>query len=230
MARFLVTGATRGIGRAVVDALADDELILVGRNSDALRELCLRLPNASSIVADLAVPGGLAQACARARLPEQLDGVVHAAALSRRGDLDEFTAEAWLELMAVNVVAVAELTRLVLPALRCGTGTVVLLNSGAGTSNPRPGGAAYSASKHALRAFADGLRTEEPGVRVTSVFLGRVATDMQRELQAYEGGAYKPHEYLSAAAVASFVAELLKLPKEVDLPEVTMRPHLAGTN
>ena len=55
-----------------------------------------------------------------------------------------------------------------------------------------PGLAAYSANKFALRAFADSLRADEPLLRVTSVHPGRVDTDMQRELVAYEGGRYDP--------------------------------------
>lgn len=224
MASYLVTGATRGIGRAVVDALAGDELVLVGRDVEALRELVARLPSASFVVADLSVPGELAQAFAGTGLPEQLDGLVHAAGVSLRGRLDAFSTTAWHELMAVNVVAVAELTRLALAALRRGRGAVVLLNSGAGISSPRPGGAAYSAAKHALRAFADGLRAEEPGLRVSSVFLGPVATDMQRELREYEGSPFLAEEYLDPTAVASFLVELLRLPREVLLPDVTMMP------
>lgn len=227
MATYLVTGATRGIGRALVNVLASDRLILVGRDPGALDAVCAPLPSATFFVADLATPRELARAFSDGGVPNELDGLVHAAGASRRGRLDEFGVEGWLELTAVNVIAVAELTRLALPALRRCGGTVVLLNSGAGISVPKPGGAAYAATKHALRAFADGLRDEEPALRVSSVFLGRVATDMQRALREYEGGSFRPEEYLDSVAVASFVAELLKLPKDVLVPETTMMPGAA---
>ncbi len=93
------------------------------------------------------------------------------------------------------MVAVAELTRLVLPALRAAGGTVVFVNSGAGRRAAAPGGS-YAASKHALVAVAEALRLEEPQVRVTTVFPGRVATDTQRELRAYEGDEYDAGDYL----------------------------------
>ena len=228
MPSYLVTGATRGIGRAVVDVLAEHDLVLVGRRRGALRELCARLPSASFVVADLGVPGDLAESFSKVRLPHELDGVVHAAGVSRRGGLDEFGVEAWHEMMAVNVVSVAEVTRIVLPALTRARGSVVLLNSGAGRSQPRPGGSAYAATKHALRALADGLRAEAPRVRVSSVFLGPVATDMQRDLHQYEGRPYEAERYLDAAAVASFLRELLLLPPGTTVPEVTMMPSAAG--
>ena len=79
------------------------------------------------------------------------------------------------------MVAVAELTRLLLPALRAANGHVVLINSGAGL-RANAGWGAYAASKFALRAFGDALRLEEPALRVTSIHPGRIDTDMQRDI------------------------------------------------
>ena len=60
-----------------------------------------------------------------------------------------------------------------------------------------PGLASYSASKFALRSFADSLRTDEPTLRVTSVHPGRIDTEMQRDLIAYEERDYVPEQFLS---------------------------------
>ena len=89
----------------------------------------------------------------------------------------------------------AELTRLLLPALRTARGYVILINSGAGL-RANPGWGAYAASKFALRAFGDVLRAEEPDLRVTSVHPGRIDTPMQRAVRAAEGGDYEPERYL----------------------------------
>ena len=61
--------------------------------------------------------------------------------------------------------------------------------------------ASYSASKFALRAFADSLRAEEPALRVTSVHPGRIATAMQRQLVEFEGGKYDPKHFLRPETV-----------------------------
>jgi NADP-dependent 3-hydroxy acid dehydrogenase YdfG len=119
---------------------------------------------------------------------------------------------------------VAELTRLVLPALRAARGTAVFVNSGAGRSVRLAGNGAYAASKHALTALAEALRLEEPDVRVTSVFSGRVATDMQRELREFEGGDYRPEDYLRPAAVAKTIADALRLPADTTLAELRVVP------
>ena len=126
---------------------------------------------------------------------DRLDVLVHSAGVMALGPIAETPAEVWRRTMETNVIAVAELTRLLLPALRAAHGHVVLINSGSGQRS-NPGWASYSASKFALRAFADALRAEEPGLRVTTVYPGRTATDMQREVRAQEGGAYEPEKYL----------------------------------
>ena len=103
-------------------------------------------------------------------------------------------------------------------------GHVVFINSGAGRT-PSPGLASYSASKFALRAFADSLRADEPALRVTTVYPGRVDTDMQRDLVAYEGGEYQPERFLKPETVAQLVAQAVNAPPDADVHEVVVRPH-----
>ncbi|MFD4438120.1 SDR family NAD(P)-dependent oxidoreductase, partial [Bacillus safensis] len=75
------------------------------------------------------------------------------------GTVENTPVEAWRDMFEVNVAAVVDLTRLLLPALRAACGHVVLINSGAGL-RANPGWGAYAASKFALRAFGDALRAE----------------------------------------------------------------------
>ena len=78
-----------------------------------------------------------------------------------------------------------------LPALRSAGGHVVFINSGAGI-NASPGLASYTASKFALRGFADSLRNDEPSLRVTSVHPGRIATVMQEGPDRLRGPRVRP--------------------------------------
>ena len=106
---------------------------------------------------------------------------------TRRGvEVDE-----WRVTMEVNVIGAVALTLALLPALHQARGHVVFINSGAGI-NASPGLASYTASKFALRGFADSLRNDEPSLRVTSIHPGRIATVMQEGLVAYEGRDYEP--------------------------------------
>jgi len=118
-----------------------------------------------------------------------------------------------------------ELTLALLPALRSVRGQVVFINSGAGRT-VSPGMASYSASKFALHAFADSLRDDEPGLRVTTIYPGRTDSAMQRELVAFEGGEYDPGDFLRPATVAAAVASALATPPDGHVHEVVLRPAL----
>jgi NADP-dependent 3-hydroxy acid dehydrogenase YdfG len=152
--------------------------------------------------------------------------LIHCAGIGPLGTVEDTPAEQWRRTFEINVVAVAELTRLLLPALRAARGQVVCLNSGAGFT-ARPGWGSYAASKFALRAFADALRAEEAahGVRVTSVHPGRTDTDMQRAVVAHEGGQYDGSRFLRSESVARVVLLAITAPSDADVTEVSIRPR-----
>ncbi|AWS48230.1 SDR family oxidoreductase [Streptosporangium sp. 'caverna'] len=215
----LVTGASRGVGAAIAHALAPThDLLLGGRDAEGLAKVCDGLPGARPWPVELtsvteADVAGI----------DRLDVLVHSAGVMALGRIEETPAEVWRRTMEINVVAVAELTRLLLPALRAAHGHVVLINSGSGQRS-NPGWASYSASKFALRALADALRAEEPGLRVTTVYPGRTATDMQREVRAQEGGAYEPEKYLDPDSVARAALAALTASQDAHVTEITVRP------
>lgn len=220
----LVTGASRGIGAAVARALAPGhDLLLGGRDQAALRALAAELPGSRPWPVELTDGAALAEAAAGI---ERLDVLVHSAGVGLLGTVADTPATTWRTQFEVNVVAVAELTRLLLPALRAARGRVVLLNSGAGLS-ARAGWASYAASKFALRALADALRAEEAphGVRVTSVRPGRVDTAMQRAVVEHEGGDYDPGAYLRPESVAGAVLLAVTAPADAALTELVLRPN-----
>ncbi len=77
------------------------------------------------------------------------------------GRVAESSVDEWRATIEVNVIGAVALTLALLPALRSAGGQVVFINSSSGIT-VSPGLASYSASKFALRAFADSLRTDEP--------------------------------------------------------------------
>jgi len=118
---------------------------------------------------------------------------------------------------AAQVAALRE----ALAAEREARGLVVFVNSGAG-QRAKPDWGGYAASKFALRALADALRDEEAaaGVRVSSVYPGRTATPMQREVRRQEGGPYDAEAYLRPDAVA----DLIDVAPSATVPDVSVRP------
>lgn len=221
MPSALITGASGGIGAAIAEALAPTHtLLLAGRPSPRLDAAAERL-GATTWPLDLTDVDEIDSA---AEVLAELDVLVHNAGVAYPGRVAESTPEQWRATFEVNVTGAVALTLALLPALRAARGQVLFINSGSGI-NASPGLASYSASKFALRAFADSLRTDEPLLRVTSIHPGRVDTDMQRDLVAYEGGAYDPARFLTAATVAGVVAQVVATPPDGHIHEVIIRPR-----
>ena len=221
MPTALITGASGGIGAAIAEVLAPTHtLLLAGRLSARLDAVAQRL-GATTWPLDLTDPDEIDSA---SEVLAELDVLVHNAGVAYPGRVAESTPEQWRATFEVNVTGAVALTLALLPALRAARGQVVFINSGSGI-NASPGLAAYSASKSALRSFADSLRADEPLLRVTSVHPGRVDTEMQRDLVAYEGGQYDPRRFLTPQTVAGVVAQVVATPPDAHTHEVVVRPR-----
>jgi NADP-dependent 3-hydroxy acid dehydrogenase YdfG len=219
MPTALITGASRGMGSAIASALAPTHsLLLAGRPSSRLDAVAERL-GATVLPLDLHDTAAIQKAAAALG---ELDVLVHNAGVSMPGHVGQSTADQWRATFEVNVIGAVALTLALLPPLRHAHGEVVFINSGSGRK-VSPGMASYSASKFALRAFADSLRDDEPALRVTTVYPGRVDTDMQRELVAFEGGEYDPARFLRPETVAEVVANVVATPPDGHVHEVVIR-------
>ncbi|MCK6067789.1 MULTISPECIES: SDR family oxidoreductase [Microbacterium] len=227
MSVHLLTGAGSGIGSALATRLRarGDDLVLLARSAARAADLEQRFPGARTVVADLAAPADLAAALARQELPARLDSVIHVAGVVDLGPVAEMPVALWTSQLNVNLVGPAELTRLLLPAVRAARGQILFVNSGAGL-RAAPDWAAYAASKHGLKALADSLRAEEAphGVRVSSVFPGRTATAMQERVHEQEGRPYDPSVFIDPESVVTSMLTVLDLPRDAQIPELTIRP------
>lgn len=211
----VVTGATSGIGQQVALQLAERgwRVIAIGRDQEALAELgrssALITPRAADLLTD-----DLA-----ALLPARVDALVHAAGISPDGGVERTDAEHWSRVFALNVTAGAQLVRYALPSLRRSRGTIVFVNSGAGTA-ARPRNTPYAASKHALRALANGLRGEEEahGVRVSTVYPGPTDTPMFT-------GDVDRSDLIRPSSVAAAILTAITASEDVQLTDIHVRPR-----
>ena len=105
----LVTGGSRGIGRAIAQDLGRDWHVLVGgRTSAAVAPVVASLPSAEPFVCDLADEEATALA---ARRISHLDALVHSAGIALGGHIADLTRDQLRHIFEVNVIAVADLTR-----------------------------------------------------------------------------------------------------------------------
>ena len=221
MPTAMITGAGGGLGSALADALAPTHtLFLAGRPSTRLDEVATRF-GATTWPIDLTDVDSIP---AVVEPIVELDVLIHNAGVAFPGRVAESTVDEWRKTMEVNIIGAVALTLALLPALRAVGGHVVFINSGAGI-NASPGLASYTASKFALRGFAESLRNDEPSLRVTSIHPGRIATVMQEGLVAYEGREYDPSRFLSPESVAKVIAEAVNAPPDADIHEVIVRPR-----
>lgn len=182
MPSVLVTGAARGIGKAIVEHLAAtgwDVIAGVRSDTDGAAVTELNPQRISAVILDVTNVDHLASL--PAALPQRLDAVVNNAGIVVAGPIETLSPEDWRKQLDVNVIGQFAVTRTVLPKLRDSRGRVIFISSVNGQlSAPLLG--AYAASKFALEAAADALRIEvRPwGVRVAVVEPAQTDTDMWR--------------------------------------------------
>src|SRR5215472_13853395 len=232
----LVTGGSSGIGAATARALAGARLLIAGRDPARLAAIAGQT-GGTALTADLAAPDGpagladAAQRAAAALLPAPGDGeagidiLVNNAGLGWAGSIGDITAEKVTELVAVNLTAPMQLTRLLLPGMVArGRGRVVFVSSIAGATGVR-GEAVYSATKAGLVSFAESLAYELDGhdVRVSVVVPGVIDTpffDRRGRPYGRKRPGPQPPERVARAIVAclehdrciSFVPRWMRLP------------------
>jgi len=229
----LVTGASSGIGRAIAVGLGaiGMRVTLVGRRPDAFffndTATTEKGGIARAYACDLTDDEAVA-AAGRAAI-EWSDGrlavLVHAAARYVGSSFEQTSSSDFDAIFRTNVRAPFVLTRLLLPALRAASGEVVFVNSSAAIA-VGTNASAYAASKGALKVLADGLRNEinKDGIRVLSVYPGRTATSMQRELFSQEGREYRPDHLLQPGDITTAVIAAISLPATAELTDIHIRP------
>jgi NADP-dependent 3-hydroxy acid dehydrogenase YdfG len=222
MGHVMVTGASGGIGSAVVDALASSgqQVIALRRNAGEVADLSAS--GVRVVAADLAHVDELRDAVSGI---DHLDALVHCAGVSTVESVAGTGAAAWHETLTINVTAAAELTRLLLPQLRASMGHVIFVNASPGM-RAVPRWASFVASKAALRELADSLRFEEAenGVRVTTIYPAATATQGLRRIRAAFDRPYEPARCIKPESLAAMITWVLAGPPDSYVIELSVVP------
>jgi len=226
----LVTGGTRGIGRAIVEALArrGDRVWFTGRDAagvaTAERELAERFPPPLAVgrICDVRSYGAVASLVDEiVEADGHLDVLVNNAGIGLFGPVDEMEPDAFREVIETNLLGAFHGIRAAAPAMkRQGTGWIFNIASLA-AKNPFAGGAAYNASKFGLVGMSEAsmLDLRHAGIRVAAICPGSVETDFGAG-RMKDGQSWR----LQPEDVAKVVTDLLDFPDRALPSLIDIRP------
>ena len=228
MKRYLITGASRGIGRAIAEKLAanDVQLLLHGRDTVALAEVCDsindRCARVVRLIHDLAVPPGISDLIDQVG-KNPVDLLVNNAGIAIVKPFCEITPVEWEQTVGVNITAPFVLMQHFAPHMPPGSSIVNILSIAAKTGFAN--WSAYCMSKFALEGFSQCVREElrERKIRVINVYPAATDTNIWTQIE----GKWPRHKMISPEDVASAVAYALSRPADVTLENISIS-SLAG--
>jgi 3-oxoacyl-[acyl-carrier protein] reductase len=217
----LITGAGKGIGKAVAIALAKEgvNVILLARTQSDLDKVATEVNalgvKSLTVAADVADINSVNTAVEKA-LDEfkTIDILINSAGIAAFGNFLELEPAAWERIIQVNLMGTYYVTRAVLPnMIERQTGDIINISSTAGLSGNTLT-SAYSASKFAVLGLTESLMQEvrKHNIRVTALTPSTVATDMAKELNLTDGN---PEKVMQSEDVAELIIAQLKLNRRV---------------
>jgi 3-oxoacyl-[acyl-carrier protein] reductase len=226
----IVTGGSRGIGRAIAAALLDRsaQVAITGRSAASLAQAEVDLQGGHAL---LAIEGDVSKEADVHRFVRAttdkfggLDILINNAGVGRLADVAEQSTPEWHEMIETNLTGVFFCCRAAIPHLKQRGGGWIVNISSLASQNPFPGGACYSATKAGLNAFSHALMQEvrHDGIRVTVVAPGSVNTTFSQRESRGDDGSWK----LAADDVALAVVDLLDHPARSLPSMVHLRPSM----
>lgn len=214
----VVTGASRGIGRAIALRLAGDfEIAALARSREALESLAQEIESRGGVCrphpVDLTDPAAVQAALGRV----DAQVLVNNAGVGTLKPLMELERDAWTRMVSLNFTALYDVTRAIAPAMIARkSGHIVIIGSISGRS-AFVGGTCYAATKSAANSFAESLMLElrDSGVKVSVVNPGSVATHFSERSDA--------SWMLAPEDVANTVAAVIATPPNVLMHRVEVR-------
>jgi 3-oxoacyl-[acyl-carrier protein] reductase len=217
----LITGAGKGIGKAIAIALAKEgvNVILVSRTQLDVEQLAVKIENfgvkSLALTADVADINSINKAVETALSKfKSIDILINNAGIASFGKFLELEPAEWEKIIQVNLMGTYYTTRAVLPnMIERQTGDIINISSTAGL-NGNALTSAYSASKFAVLGLTDSLMQElrKHNIRVTALTPSTVATDMAKDLNLTDGN---PEKVMQSEDIAELIIAQLKLNRRV---------------
>lgn len=218
----LVTGASRGLGLCIAEALSDRgfHLILTARDQRSLSRVTARLPNSTAVACDIRDPQSVAQFAATLRR-HRLHVLINNAGIAGPSELiASLNFETWREVIDTNLHGTFLVTQALLPYLA--KGSVIVNNLSVAARTAFPGMAAYNASKRGLLGFTETLREElrPRSIRVVALMPGAIDTDIWKQFWP----AAPRRRMITPQTIARLVADAVCLPANANIDELVIAP------
>ena len=217
----LITGAGKGIGKAIAIALAKEgvNVILISRTQLDVEQLAVKIENfgvkSLALAADVSDINSINKAIETALSKfKTIDILINNAGIAAFGKFMELEPAEWEKIIQVNLMGTYYTTRAVLPnMIERQTGDIINISSTAGL-NGNALTSAYSASKFAVLGLTDSLMQEmrKHNIRVTALTPSTVATDMAKDLNLTDGN---PEKVMQSEDIAELIIAQLKLNRRV---------------
>jgi 3-oxoacyl-[acyl-carrier protein] reductase len=223
----VVTGGTRGIGRAIAEALAADgiDVVIAARHEQDCRNVADEISGTSNgravgVAADV-TRNEDCQRIIQAAIDSfnRLDILINNAGIGGFAPVDKMDVPHWDRVISTNLNSLFYCTHAALPHIKKQGGWIINIGSLAG-KNAFPGGAAYNASKFGLIGFSEALMQEvrHDDIRVSYIMPGSVATDFEGSSTWAADWMIQPQD------IAQIVIDLLKTPARTLPSRVEVRP------
>lgn len=215
----LVTGGSRGIGRAIVEAFVKEGATVVASASSSASLAALAgNPEIHTIAADLSDPAATEKLFENARAScGQIDILVNNAGIYLAKPFEEYSLDDAEQLMRINVYAVMQLSQLAVRHMGArGSGKIIQISSTAGKWES-PNQALYNTTKHAVVGMSKciALETANRGIQVNTICPGMVDTDMFSDFETHAKLAGITLEELKSAAMSRIPQGRFLEPEEI---------------
>ena len=229
--KAIVTGGTRGIGHAVVQALAaaGASVVLTGTTAGnanaAAEEFVQQGMKVFGFPADVSREDDVQKLFDFAdKTLGGLDILINNAGLGIFKPAGELSLADWKKVIDLNLTGAFHCSRLAIPRMKASGGGYIVHLSSLAAKNPFAGGAAYNASKFGMNGMAEAMMLDHryDNIRVTSIMPGSVDTDFGG--MAKEKNAAASNWKISPADVADMVITVLKMPERTTVSRVEIRP------
>jgi len=226
----MVTGASRGIGRAIAIALAERgaNVAISARSSEGLAQVAAEvdarggecLPYTADMTQEADIKGFIHAASERWG---RIDALINNAGTGTFARVSDLSVRDWDDMFDLNVRGLFIATREALPHLRA-AGESAIINVGSGASkNAFATGSGYAASKHAMLGFTRCLMLEERdnGVKVMTINPGSVHTDF---FDGMDVSRERFDSMMQVDEIAASVIAMLEMPQRAMITDMDIRP------